>query len=262
LFINNERYHSDSDFNPTFKINLINESTMEYLLWAYFLLYPVYIYFTSEADKRLVLSSANKRIGLYVSTIVMLWLPVLVLMFVVFQSGAGSNLGFDDIGFVFKWDWVNQLGLFLVLLLAGYFYYSLQQLKNKDEEQKALKSQMAYIQWFLPTNPREYRLFMFGVSVSAGICEEILFRGYLMHALGDYLPTYGAVIISSILFGLPHIYQGAIHVIRTAVLGLIMALIYLATESLLVPILLHIMVDMYGGALAYMVFGQNLKPKT
>ncbi|GAA0297279.1 CPBP family intramembrane metalloprotease [Psychrosphaera haliotis] len=233
---------------------------MEYLLWAYFLLYPVYIYFTSQADKRLVLSNPNKRIGLYVSTIVMLWLPVLLLMFVVFQSGAGSSLNLNDIGFVFKWDWVNQLGLLLVLLLAGYFYYSLQQLKKKDEEQQTLKTQMAYIQWFLPANLKEYRWFMYGVSISAGICEEILFRGYLMHALGDDLPTYGAVIISSILFGLPHIYQGPIHVIRTAVLGLIMALIYLATGSLLVPILLHIVVDMYGGAMAYLVFGAHLKP--
>ena len=231
---------------------------MEYLLWSYFLLYPVYIYFTSQADKRLVLSNPNKRIGLYVSTIVMLWLPVLLLMFVVFQSGAGSSLDLNDIGFVFKWDWVNQLGLFLVLLLAGYFYYSLQQLKKKDEEQQALKSQMGYIQWFLPTNPKEYRWFMYGVSISAGVCEEILFRGYLIHALGDDLPTYGAVIISSILFGLPHIYQGPIHVIRTAVLGLIMALIYLATGSLLVPILLHIVVDMYGGAMAYLVFGKRI----
>ena len=69
-----------------------------------------------------------------------------------------------------------------------------------------------------------------------------------------------SVIIFSVLFGLPHIYQGPIHVIRTAVLGLIMALIYLATESLLVPILLHVLVDMYGGAMAYLVFGAYLKP--
>ena len=232
---------------------------MEYLLWSYFFLYPVYIYFTWESDKRLVLSSPEKRITVYGSTIVMLWLPVLVLMFVVFQSGAGNGLALDNIGFVFKWDWANLLGLFLVFLLAGYFYYSLQKLKKNDKEQQALKSQMAYIQWFLPANPKEYRWFMYGVSISAGICEEILFRGYLIQALGDYLPTYGAVIISSVLFGLPHIYQGPIHVIRTAVLGLIMALIYLATESLLVPILLHVLVDMYGGAMAYIVFGENRK---
>ncbi|GAB3003070.1 CPBP family intramembrane glutamic endopeptidase [Psychrosphaera aestuarii] len=235
---------------------------MEYLLWAYFVLYPVYIYFTWETDKRLVLSSPEKRITVYGSTIVMLWLPVLVLMFVVFESGADMGLVLDDIGLVFKWDWINLLGSLVVFLLAAYFYKSLQQLKKNDQEQMALKAQMAYIRWFLPTNPSEYRWFIFGVSISAGICEEILFRGYLMHALGDYLPTYGAVIISSILFGLPHIYQGPVHVIRTALLGLIMALIYLATESLLVPILLHIVVDMYGGALAYMVFGENLKPKT
>ncbi|MDA8622210.1 CPBP family intramembrane metalloprotease, partial [Psychrosphaera sp.] len=213
---------------------------MEYLLWAYFIFYPVYIYFTWEADKRLVLSNPTKRLNVYANTILMLWLPVLLLMFVVFSSAENQRVSLENVGLTLKWDWPNLLGLVVVFLLSGYFYYSLQQLKKNDTEQQTLRDQMTYIQWFLPTNPREYRCFMFGVSISAGICEEVLFRGYLMHALGSYVPTYSAVFIASILFGLPHIYQGPAHVIRTAVLGLIMALVYLATESLLVPILLHI----------------------
>lgn len=252
---------------------------MEYLLWAYFLLYPVYIYYTWEGDKRLVLLNPNKRIGLYVSTIAMLWLPVLVLMFVVFQSSSGNRLALDDIGFIFNQpisfeqlglvlhlDLENLIGLLCVFVLSAYFYYSLKRLKNGQnrqktaQEQATLRQQMTYIQWFLPTNPKEYRWFIFGVSVTAGICEEILFRGYLLHALGEYVPMYGAVLISSVLFGLPHIYQGPTHVFRTALLGLILSLIYWATGSLLVPVLLHIVVDVYGGALAYVVFGAHLKP--
>lgn len=236
---------------------IFNESTMEYLLWAYFVLYPVYIYFTWEADKRLVLSNPMKRLSVYASTIIMLWLPVVLLMFVVFEGTENQRVSLESIGLVLKWDWPNFLGLAGVFLLSGYFYYSLKQLKNNDAEQQTLREQMAYIQWFLPTNNKEYQWFIFGVSVSAGICEEVLFRGYLMQVLDSYVPTYGAVFIASILFGLPHIYQGPVHVIRTAVIGVIMALAYLATGSLLVPILLHIVLDMYGGALAYMVFDQN-----
>ena len=75
-----------------------------------------------------------------------------------------------------------------------------------------------------------------------------------MQLLADFMPTYGVVLISSMLFGLGHIYQGPIHILRSALMGVVMALIYLATDSIIVPIILHTLLDMYAGKMAYIVF--------
>jgi membrane protease YdiL (CAAX protease family) len=86
--------------------------------------------------------------------------------------------------------------------------------------------------------------------VTAGVCEEILFRGYLMAFL---LPLGGlgvAVFVSSFLFGLAHAYQGVRGTVTSGVLGALMAGMYVLTGSLLAPILVHAMVDWVSGQIA------------
>jgi membrane protease YdiL (CAAX protease family) len=47
------------------------------------------------------------------------------------------------------------------------------------------------------------------LSVSAGICEETIFRGYLQVQLGALTKsTIAGIVLSAILFGFGHAYQG------------------------------------------------------
>jgi len=221
----------------------------EYILWGYIALWPLYIYLTHEKEKQSVIAQPEKRIAVYRTTMFQLWLPVLILMVVVYQN----NISMHDIGLGWHWGLANQIGVIGLILIGGYFFLSLKQLSEKTENHQEIREQLAYVRWFMPTTARESRYFILGISITAGICEELLFRGYLMQLLADFMPTYGVVIVSSIAFGLPHIYQGPIHIVRTAILGVVMALIYLATDSIIIPIVLHAMLDMYGGAMAYLV---------
>jgi membrane protease YdiL (CAAX protease family) len=182
-----------------------------------------------------------------------LWLPVLILVVLVNQT----EISLNDIGLQWHWDQANLICTVGFLLLCGYFLFSLKKLHKNTDDHQELRKQLTYIQWMTPSTAKEARYFILGLSISAGICEEILFRGYLMLVLGDYFPTYAVVIISSLIFGLPHIYQGAIHIFRTAIVGATMALIYLFTDSIIIPILLHAVFDMYGGAMAYIVFSNE-----
>jgi len=65
------------------------------------------------------------------------------------------------------------------------------------------------IGWYRPipfptaTNAQEYALLIFAVAVSAGICEEFLFRGLIMKAYGRYGPKR-AILSTAVLFGLFH----------------------------------------------------------
>jgi len=222
---------------------------LEYILWGYIALWPLYIYLTHEKEKQSVIAQPEKRIAVYRTTMFQLWLPVLILMALVSQS----NISAHDIGLDWHWGLANQIGVIGLIFIGGYFFFSLKQLSENTKNHQEVREQLADVRWLMPTTARESRYFILGISITAGICEELLFRGYLIQLLAEVMPTYGAVIVSSIAFGLPHIYQGPIHIVRTAILGVLMALIYLATDSVIIPMLLHAMLDMYGGAMAYIV---------
>jgi membrane protease YdiL (CAAX protease family) len=64
------------------------------------------------------------------------------------------------------------------------------------------------IQYLLPQGGLEMTLWM-TVSISAGICEEAVFRGYLQKqfmALANNAPI--GILLSAVAFGLAHAYQG------------------------------------------------------
>lgn len=75
---------------------------------------------------------------------------------------------------------------------------------------------------------------MFSVLVVAPVTEEFIFRGVLLHRWGVKWGTRPAIILTSILFGVLHS-----NLVGLFVFGIVMALLYLSTRSLLVPIVAH-----------------------
>lgn len=222
---------------------------LEYALWFYFCAYPIYIFLTYETEAEAVLKDPSLRMQVYRSTAFYLWLPTVILLIL---TGT-AHIPFEAIGISWRWDLNNQIAWGLLLLIAIYFYRALSNPTNPDEIKQFLEQQTDSLRCIMPSNKQELRFFTSVVCVSAGVCEELLFRGYLLYLFDDKMPIWAGVILSSIAFGLPHIYQGFQGVIRTALLGAVFALIYLVTDSLLIPILLHILVDVYGGHLMFKV---------
>jgi membrane protease YdiL (CAAX protease family) len=109
----------------------------------------------------------------------------------------------------------------------------------------------------LPRTPGEYRTFQ-ALSVSAGICEEVLYRGFLLWYAAMFIGVWPAVLLTAGVFGLVHLYQGATGVLRSGVVGLLLGALYAATDSLLWPILIHIAVDLQGGAIGWTLRGAGL----
>jgi membrane protease YdiL (CAAX protease family) len=98
----------------------------------------------------------------------------------------------------------------------------------------------------LPRTPGERRLFTV-VGVTAGVCEEWLYRGFFLAvvaALAGGLPTGVLVVVAALAFGLAHAYQGPVGILTTGLLGGVMAALYLQTGSLLLPVLLHAAIDL------------------
>jgi membrane protease YdiL (CAAX protease family) len=97
----------------------------------------------------------------------------------------------------------------------------------------------------LPTTPRE-RLLFAAVAISAGVCEELVFRGWLLYTLHNQLALNGTalILVGAACFGLAHYYQGAIGMIGTAFAAVLFTSLYVLSGSLLLPILLHILIDL------------------
>jgi membrane protease YdiL (CAAX protease family) len=97
-----------------------------------------------------------------------------------------------------------------------------------------------------PNTPEEFALFML-MSLSAGVWEELVYRGFLVWFLVPLTGVVGAIVISALIFGLAHIYQGARGFVASTVLGLIFAALYLFTASLWWLMVVHAAIDMAGG---------------
>lgn len=77
----------------------------------------------------------------------------------------------------------------------------------------------------------------------AGASEELAFRGYAFQRLVEAFTPTGAVLLTSVLFGVAHLsnpsHPGALSTANTALAGVLLAVAYLRTRGLWLPIALH-----------------------
>lgn len=119
----------------------------------------------------------------------------------------------------------------------------------------ALRKAIAPLAWFLPHDAADRALFR-PLSVTAGITEEWLFRGWLLAVLTPLVGIVGAIAVSSTLFGLAHAYQGVGGIVKTGLVGLVFAGLAWSTGSLWAPIAVHALVDwMQGDMIAQAMIG-------
>lgn len=100
------------------------------------------------------------------------------------------------------------------------------------------------IQAMLPRNRQELRIGLL-LSLNAGLVEELAFRlaipALVFGASGSAI---AAVVLSLLLFGGLHLYQGAAGIIGTTLVGAIMMGLYVVSGSIVAPILLHALIDL------------------
>jgi len=112
-----------------------------------------------------------------------------------------------------------------------------------------------------------------GVALTAGICEEFLFRGFAITGLMLLVTTasspvegsiafpevsaWAAAVIASVIFGASHAYQGVAGALSTFVVGLVFSLVYLATGSLFPTVVAHAVVDFVGGIWTHRVLARG-----
>jgi membrane protease YdiL (CAAX protease family) len=103
------------------------------------------------------------------------------------------------------------------------------------------------VQTFLPRKPLEIALWI-AVSISAGISEEITFRGYFQRQFGALTGSkWGAVCLQAVLFGMGHGYQGVQAMAKIAVFGALFGVLAIWRGSLRPGIMAHALTDILSG---------------
>jgi membrane protease YdiL (CAAX protease family) len=99
----------------------------------------------------------------------------------------------------------------------------------------------------LPQSPLEILIWI-GVSITAGVCEELAFRGFLQRQLHALTGNIGlAVFAQGLVFGLFHAYQGWRNVAVISVLGVMFGMLAAWRKNLRANIIVHSWADIWGG---------------
>jgi CAAX protease family protein len=189
-------------------------------------------------QRRLAEHDPNARMRAYRRMLLHQGAMVLVVMAIVYL---GSIPAFR-VGFVRPMGGPLQANILLSILGAviasGLFF----RWKGDHVVQRLFKMAGA----ILPVTAQERWTFA-AISAGAGFSEELLFRGFLFDYLGrNFAPldTWTLILISSLVFGFAHLYQGWRGTILTGVLGSAFAALYTLTGSLLAPVTIHAAVDL------------------
>lgn len=173
-------------------------------------------------------------------------------IFVIYWASAISFSLFSTLPNVYFIQNPVHLGIIWIVIvcLVG-FYLLISQvlpvilLTFSDKLRKMTTASFDKKSYIFPTTDRQRALFWI-VPVTVGICEEIIFRGYLY----QYFQTspYGlnallSFLLVSVIFGLGHFQQGLSGIVLTTLLGFLLGYFYFLTGSLLLSIIIHIVFD-------------------
>jgi membrane protease YdiL (CAAX protease family) len=195
------------------------------------------------------------RIRAYLQTIAEQWSLVAVTM--VLWLTTGRTIA--ELGLGLMSDWRLWLGVVLVLAVIVLLEAQRRRVTASEGLHREFRSKVEQASALLPQDSRELSYFSL-VSVTAGVCEEVLFRGYLMWYLSAFLGIAPAILLSSVLFGLAHLYQGKKGILQTGIVGLVFAILYVVTGALWAPMLIHALVDMNSGVLWYQIKDTPVDP--
>ena len=176
------------------------------------------------------------RLALYLSAVISQWVLALAGVLVVLVAGWGfTGAGFRGIPITEFLRWT--LVLVLIALGALTLWLLLEHLGWWPEESELVRL-------LIPETAPEKVWAVLLVAPTAAVCEEFLYRGFLLAQLSEWLDSgWWALVLSSVIFALAHIYQGPSGMARVALLGALLAYPVLELGSLYPSIVAHFVID-------------------
>ncbi|WP_066051994.1 CPBP family intramembrane glutamic endopeptidase [Robertmurraya korlensis] len=233
-------------------------SIFYWIIFLFLVLYePVYGYFDYQKFKRKVQKDSKERIKYYKKVMLGLWLPTIAILMVTalgpltFQEIGlkGISINMETLGPLVTYTAFGLVGIYCI----GLIYYLVgakvsQKMRTEIARVKKEEFDKSAFKDIMPVSKEDKRLWTY-VSWTAGITEEVIYRGFLLIALTQMFPSHSlwlTIILSGVMFGLAHTYQGFVNVIKTSLFGLVFSILYIGLGSIVPLIILHFLIDYVG----------------
>jgi uncharacterized protein len=138
---------------------------------------------------------------------------------------------------------LRDLGIGVLFLIASNLILSLISHLLKAVPNAAIRN-------LLPHTPAEIGVYAL-LAVTAGICEEMIFRGYLQRQFSVFFRSAAAgVMVQGVIFGASHGYQGPKFMVIIVVYGVLFGLLAQSRRSLRPGMFGHFLQDLIVGIAA------------
>jgi hypothetical protein len=210
-------------------INLFNSEKLFYLvLYLIGTFLPLFLIFT-------ILT----RNGFKYSDTVFSILVFGVLFFWIYRTLKKEKISINEfIGDVENINWGKIFYLNFILLFFSLFASSVYQYFLAHFLPSVLEKQLQPYQIFYESGGFVEIIFnlilIFSIVFLAPVVEELFFRGYLLYKLRLKINLKFAIVVSSIFFAILHQ-----NILGTFVFAVVMAFIYIKSNSLLIPMIVH-----------------------
>lgn len=205
---------------------------------------PVWDYFETKRLKSSI--NPKAKIHSYQMGIAMLWLLTAIVFIITSDRAALFTLpeslkltgetadflkGFGQTGMI-----ALGLGSMLPIILLRFW----------PKRATAYRKQFESLAFFLPNTFQE-RAWFLGISLSAGFCEEIVYRAFLYRYFAESpwaLVFWLSLILACLVFASAHGYQGVVGLLSTFVFAFFMFVLWYIFGTLWVPIIVHALFDL------------------
>ena len=193
----------------------------------------------------LTVEDSTPRIYRYASTMLMEWLLLGAVIAGIYRRGPFLLTALRNRAATF----LQSLGMGLVVFILGYVaiifvglsLYFTPFHRNVDPQVLLALAPHTILQFIL----------WFAVSFTAGLCEEIIFRGYLLQQFTAWTGSpILAIILSAALFGSVHLYEGLSAIFALMALAVVYGFVVRYTKGDLRPVIVaHTLQDFMVGVL-------------
>jgi membrane protease YdiL (CAAX protease family) len=219
---------------------------MSWDIWLIFFVLGVILPWRGRARMKKLLElpsvSTMERLALYASTIAFQWVAATLVAWRAWAHGyTPAQLGLNLHG---------TTRIVIASLVGAATIATLQWLNLRRMGKVPVASRgalQAIAERILPQSAVELLPYL-ALAITAGLCEEFLYRGFALAVLSRVgLPVWTVVLLSSVLFGLAHLYQGRGGLVSTLVVGTVLGTGRIAYDSLVPVIFWHSAIDVVAG---------------
>lgn len=206
------------------------------------ILIPFITLYKGKPDLKQYNFTTDQKIKIYYTNSMIQWMGVfLVLGIWIFNGRSLSDIGFNP----GKYD--SLVWVLVVIASVAYLGDMFLQLQTKTSREKTIAKLTSDVS-FMPNDWKTFKVFTL-VALTAGVCEEIIFRGFMVNYVNSLfgqnpMGKYTAILLPAIIFGILHLYQGHRSVLKIIVGGILFCMIYYLSGSLYLPMLIHFLIDL------------------